>query len=203
MEAHTMLDKTKDLADRLPRWGELDGRGRAIAVAGGAALLVVIVLLSLWGAGAFSSNADDAGDGLPYGQTMVDCQRVPQRTLPEDNAIGEAAEGGEKGLPYGANLADSKVEDVDGTKFGIIAICMPTDSTREQITDTATVIAQNIKRDYPSQAALGGLIVNYLGLGDTALKSLDTLWPEQPFNAETPVADQRSAWNFNDNPAGP
>lgn len=200
-----MLDKIRDLIDRIPRPGELDGRSRAFAGAGISVVVVIIVVLVLWATGAFGSDStsDTAeGDGLPYGQGIVECDRFPaEDATAEESALGAAAEGGVGGLPYRANLGESTIEDMNGTTIAMLWVCMEPDATRDQITDTATVMARNIKADYANQASLDALVVRYLGTGDLPLKDLTTYWPEHTFSKDVPIAEQRRAWDWDDDPS--
>ncbi|WP_422560706.1 serine/threonine protein kinase [Gordonia sp. (in: high G+C Gram-positive bacteria)] len=98
----------------------------------------------IFGRSATTSQAK--GDGLPYGGGVVKCDRWPDNPTEEEVALGQAAGGGERGLPYRTNIGDTVIRG-DNLHFAIISICMETDATQEQITDTATVIARNIRAD--------------------------------------------------------
>lgn len=197
------MTKIQDLLDRVPRWGELDGRGRALSVAGLAVAVIAIILVGLLFAGVFSSSSQSTNaDEIPYGEGVADCQRG--MTRPDDASaanLGWFASGGEKGLPYRANVADALIQEVQGNRFAFIAICMDAGATQDQITDTATVIAQNVKAKFDEQATLSALVVQYLGNGDTPLAEATTYWKDHEFSWSTPVKDQRSAWEYNPNPS--
>lgn len=197
------MSKIQDLLDRVPRWGELDGRGRALSIGGLAVLVIVIVVAGLFIGGVFSSSDQASGptDELPYGNGVADCMR--SMTHPDDAESADlvwVASGGEKGLPYRANVADAMIQEVQGNRFAFVAMCMEPKSKQEQITDTATVIAQNVKAKFSGQATLSALVVQYLGDGSTPLSEVTTYWKDHPFLPGTPVKDQRSAWEFNPNP---
>ncbi|KJR10494.1 hypothetical protein [Gordonia sihwensis] len=196
------MSKIQDLLDRVPRWGELDGRGRALSIGGLVVLIVAIIVAGLLLGGVFSSSdqADGPTDDLPYGGGVADCDRGMTRNDAESSELVWVASGGEKGLPYRANVADAMIQEVQGNRFAFVSMCMEPKSTQEQITDTATVIAQNIKAKFSAQATLSALVVQYLGDGSTPLSEVTTYWKDHPFLPSTPVKDQRSAWEFNPNP---
>lgn len=197
-----MLDKIRDLLDRIPRPGELDTRGRVIAGVTGVAVLALVVVLALWGAGVFGGSTTDTaeeGDGLPYGDGIVSCERFPADSTPEEDALLTAVMAEGTGLPYRANLGDVRLFTGNYTN-AIVSICMEPDATREQITDTATVIARNIKTHYAGQAEISGLTVRYLGTGNIPLKDAITYFDEHTFSKDVPVQDQRSAWEWDDSP---
>lgn len=199
-----MLDKIRDFFDRIPRPGELDTRGRAVAGASAAVIVAVILMLILWADGAFGSSATTSqaeGDGLPYGGGVVKCDRWPDNPTEEEVALGQAAGGGERGLPYRTNIGDTVIRG-DNLRFAVISICMEPDATQEQITDTATVIARNIKADFPGQAGLAGVIVAYMGTGHAWIHTVDTIdyWSNYTFSRDEPIEAQRSAWEWTENP---
>lgn len=201
-----MLDKIRDLTDRIPRPGELDARGRIVAGVAGLAVLAVVVVLALWGAGVFggsSSTEAEDGDGLPYGMGIVECGYLNEEPTDEEYEIGAAMSGGEKGLPYKGTPGGVESEVFNGTKIVMIWLCMEPDATQEQITDVSTVMARNIKANFASQAEIEVLVVRYLGTGKLPLKDLTTYWQEQTFTSDAPVEDQRSAWEWDDDPSDP
>ncbi|MFC0313579.1 hypothetical protein ACFQNE_03055 [Gordonia phosphorivorans] len=201
-----MLDKIRDLTDRIPRPGELDARGRIFAGVAGIAVLAVVVVLALWGAGVFggsSSTEAEEGDGLPYGMGVVECGYLNEDPTDVEYELGAALSGGEKGLPYKGSPGGVVDFVDDETRIVTIWLCMEPDATQEQITDVSTVMARNIKANFADQADIDALVVRYLGTGGLPLKDLTTYWQEQTFSSDVPVADQRSAWEWDDDPSNP
>lgn len=195
-----MREFFRDLPYLIPRWKELSTWTQRATVAAGVAVIVAVALvvaMTVRSADPADTEQDQTVAALPRGGLMVDCARWVTATG-EAAQLSIAAAGGATGLPFHANLADASVTDNRGHHVATVSVCMAPDATDEDILDTATATAANIRTGYPRQRDITTLAVEYLGTGAQALKTVQTNWSTTGpmFIPTNNVVKLRDAWTW-------